>query len=87
MSEKKDQEYFADGMAEEILNILAKVPSLKVIGRTSSFQFNPSARSSRTTIGGTIADSVLRKVPHKRLFSELLGQGTLAEVRFIQRFQ
>jgi len=39
MSEKKDQEYFADGMAEEILDLLAKIPDLKVIGRTSSFQF------------------------------------------------
>jgi adenylate cyclase len=39
MSEKKDQEYFADGMAEEILDLLAKIPGMTVIGRTSSFQF------------------------------------------------
>lgn len=39
LSEKHDQEYFADGMAEEILDILAKIPQLTVIGRTSSFQF------------------------------------------------
>ncbi len=39
MSEKKDQEYFGDGMAEEILDLLAKIPGLTVIGRTSSFQF------------------------------------------------
>src|ERR1700722_9599089 len=39
MSEKHDQEYFGDGMAEEILDLLAKIPNLKVIGRTSSFQF------------------------------------------------
>jgi adenylate cyclase len=39
MSEKKDQEYFADGMAEEILDLLAKIPELRVIGRTSSFSF------------------------------------------------
>jgi hypothetical protein len=39
MSEKKDQEYFADGMAEEILDQLVKIPGLTVIGRTSSFQF------------------------------------------------
>jgi TolB-like protein len=39
LSEKKDQEYFADGMAEEILNLLAKVPGLRVFGRTSSFHF------------------------------------------------
>ncbi len=40
MSEKRDQEYFADGMAEEILNLLGKIPDLTVIGRTSSFRFN-----------------------------------------------
>jgi TolB-like protein len=39
MSESKDQEYFADGMAEEIINLLARIPSLTVIGRTSSFHF------------------------------------------------
>jgi hypothetical protein len=35
MSEKRDQEYFADGLSEEILNLLARIPNLKVIGRTS----------------------------------------------------
>ena len=39
MSPKHDQEYFADGVAEEIRNALAKVEGLKVIGRTSSFSF------------------------------------------------
>jgi len=39
LSEKHDQEYFADGMAEEILNLLMKLPELRVIGRTSSFSF------------------------------------------------
>ncbi len=39
LSPGKDQEYFSDGMAEEILNVLAKVDSLNVASRTSSFQF------------------------------------------------
>ncbi len=39
MSADKDQEYFTDGISEELLNLLAKIPELKVIGRTSSFQF------------------------------------------------
>jgi TolB-like protein/Flp pilus assembly protein TadD len=39
MSQNRDQEYFADGLAEELLNLLAGVPELRVIGRTSSFQF------------------------------------------------
>src|SRR5207237_4295736 len=39
MSPGKDQEYFADGIAEEILNALAQVEGLHVSGRTSSFSF------------------------------------------------
>jgi adenylate cyclase len=48
MSEKKDQEYFADGMAEEIIDLLAKIPGLTVIGRTSSFQFKGKNEDLRT---------------------------------------
>jgi TolB-like protein/DNA-binding winged helix-turn-helix (wHTH) protein len=47
MSEKKDQEYFADGMAEEIIDLLVKIPELKVIGRTSSFQFKGQSQDLR----------------------------------------
>jgi serine/threonine-protein kinase len=39
MSNDEEQEYFSDGISEEIINILAQVPTLKVIGRTSSFAF------------------------------------------------
>jgi len=39
MSQGKDQEYFSDGISEELLNLLAKVPKLRVIARTSSFSF------------------------------------------------
>jgi TolB-like protein len=39
MSEKKDQEYFSDGLAEELLDLLAQVPDLRVPARTSSFSF------------------------------------------------
>ena len=37
MSRDPDDEYFSDGLAEEILNLLAKIPGLRVIARTSSF--------------------------------------------------
>ena len=39
MSDDVEQEYFSDGISEEIINMLAKVPGLKVIARTSSFSF------------------------------------------------
>jgi TolB-like protein len=48
MSEKKDQEYFADGMAEEIIDLLVKIPGLKVISRTSSFQFKGKTQDLRS---------------------------------------
>jgi TolB-like protein/tetratricopeptide (TPR) repeat protein len=43
MSERKDQQYFADGMAEEIINLLSGVPDLRVPARTSSFYFKGKA--------------------------------------------
>jgi len=39
MSPQKDQEYFSDGIAEELLNLLSQVTQLRVIARTSSFSF------------------------------------------------
>jgi TolB-like protein/tRNA A-37 threonylcarbamoyl transferase component Bud32/Tfp pilus assembly protein PilF len=39
MSAEKENEHFGDGLAEEIINVLAHVPSVKVAGRTSSFFF------------------------------------------------
>ena len=39
MSPGKDQEYFSDGIAEELLNVLVKIKSVKVASRTSSFAF------------------------------------------------
>jgi len=39
MSSDQEQEYFSDGMSEELLNLLSQVPELKVIARTSSFAF------------------------------------------------
>jgi TolB-like protein/DNA-binding winged helix-turn-helix (wHTH) protein len=39
MSADRNQEYMADGMAEEMLNLLSQIPNLRVISRTSSFAF------------------------------------------------
>jgi TolB-like protein len=77
MSEKKDQEYFADGMAEEILDILAKVPSLKVIGRTSSFQFKGRNEDLRTIgkslgVAYVLEGSVRRSVDRVRVTAQLI---------------
>ncbi len=39
MSSDEEQEYFADGLSEELLNLLAKIPELRVASRSSAFQF------------------------------------------------
>jgi adenylate cyclase len=46
MSEKHDQEYFSDGLSEELIDMLTKVPDLRVPARTSSFYF----KGKQTTI-------------------------------------
>lgn len=54
MSNDKEQEYFSDGLSEELLNLLAKTPGLKVIARTSSFAFkgkNEDIRSISEKLG------------------------------------
>jgi TolB-like protein/Tfp pilus assembly protein PilF len=47
MSEKRDQEYFSDGLSEELIDLLAKTQGLDVIARTSSFYF----KGKQVTIG------------------------------------
>lgn len=39
MSPAKDQDYFTDGLTEELMNTLCRIPELRVVGRTSCFQF------------------------------------------------
>ena len=77
LSEKHDQEYFADGMAEEILNLLVKIPDLKVIGRTSSFQFKGKTDDLQrigTTLGAAyiVEGSVRRSGDHIRVTAQLI---------------
>jgi TolB-like protein len=58
MSERKDQGYFAEGMAEEIVNLLVKIPELKVIGQTSSFLIKGKTDDLRN-IGSTLGAAYL----------------------------
>ncbi len=65
MSQAKDQEYFSDGMAEELLNLLAQIPGLRVAGRTSSFSFK-GKRAGIAEIGkalnvATVLEGSVRK--------------------------
>ena len=47
MSPQRDQEYFCDGITEEIINALTSIKGLKVVSRTSSFQFKGEAYDVR----------------------------------------
>ncbi len=47
LSPEGDQAYFAEGLSEELLNVLAQVPGLKVAGRTSSFAFRGKDKDLR----------------------------------------
>jgi TolB-like protein/Flp pilus assembly protein TadD len=65
MSAEKNQEYMSDGMAEELLNLLAQVPDLKVIARTSSFAFKgkdvPIAEIARQLNVAHVVEGSIRK--------------------------
>ena len=65
MSPGKDQEYFSDGIAEEILNVLAQVEGLHVAGRTSSFSFkgkNEDLRAIGQSLGvSAVLEGSVRK--------------------------
>jgi len=77
MSSDPEQEYFSDGLSEEILNLLAKIPSLKVIGRTSSFAFkgkNEDLRLIGQALGvNTVLEGSVRKSGHEiRITAQLI---------------
>lgn len=77
LSPGHDQEYFSDGMAEELLNALAKLKDLKVAGRTSSFSFkgkNDDLRVIGKTLSvANILEGSLRKQGDKvRITAQLI---------------
>jgi serine/threonine protein kinase/tetratricopeptide (TPR) repeat protein len=53
MSGDKEQEYFSDGVAEEVINVLSRIAGLKVIARTSAFAFKNKPEDVRA-IAGTL---------------------------------
>lgn len=65
MSQAQDQGYFSDGLSEELLDLLVKVPQLKVIARTSSFSFKGKhvdiAEIARKLAVATILEGSVRK--------------------------
>ncbi|HEV7432075.1 MAG TPA: TIR domain-containing protein [Steroidobacteraceae bacterium] len=77
MSEKRDQEYFSDGLSEELIDRLSHNPDLKVIARTSSFVFkgkNQDIRTIASTLGvATVLEGSVRKAGNQlRITAQLI---------------
>jgi TolB-like protein len=78
MSNDRDQEYFSDGLSEELLNQLAQLPNLRVIGRTSSFAFkgkNEDLRTIGVTLGVNhiLEGSVRKSADRLRITAQLIN--------------
>ena len=77
MSRDADDEYFSDGLAEEIINVLAQMPGLKVIARTSAFAFkgkNEDIRRIADALGvnAVLEGSVRRAGSRIRVTAQLI---------------
>jgi TolB-like protein/Flp pilus assembly protein TadD len=79
------QEYFSDGMTEELITTLSKISALKVISRTSVMQFKGSKKPLREIaaalgVEGVIEGSVLRVGERVRITTQLINAATDAHV-------
>jgi len=81
MSEEKSNEYFSDGISEELLNLLAKIPQLQVTARTSSFAFKGKETGipeiARTLHVAHVLEGSVRKSGNSvRITAQLIKAGT-----------
>jgi serine/threonine protein kinase/Tfp pilus assembly protein PilF len=85
MSERRDQEYFSDGLAEELLDLLAKVPGLEVIARTSSFSFKGKSAdipdiARKLNVANILEGSVRKSGDRLRVSTELVRADTGVQI-------
>ncbi|HXS23041.1 MAG TPA: protein kinase [Gemmatimonadales bacterium] len=78
LSPGKDQEYFSDGLTDELITTLSEVPGLRVPARTSSFQFkgqNPDVREvgRRLDVGSVLEGSVRKSGNRLRVSVQLVS--------------
>ena len=81
MSGDADNEYFSDGISEEILNVLARVPELSVAARTSSFQFKGEKRdvaeiAAQLKVRMVLEGSVRKQTDRVRVTAQLIDAQT-----------
>ena len=77
MSSDQEQEYFSDGLSEELLNLLAKIPGLRVAARTSSFSFKGQnieipEIASRLKVDHVLEGSVRKSGNQLRITAQLI---------------
>ncbi len=77
LSSDPEQEYFSDGISEELLNVLAQIPDLRVAARTSSFQFKGQNRdvveiARQLRVAHVIEGSVRKSGTRLRITAQLI---------------
>jgi TolB-like protein/DNA-binding winged helix-turn-helix (wHTH) protein len=85
MSTEQDQEHFAEGLSEEILNLLAHTDALRVIARTSSFSFKGQNADIKTIaqrldVSHVLEGSVRKSGERVRITAQLIDASTSAHV-------
>ena len=85
MSDSQDQEYFSDGLTEELLNLLAKIPELQVTSRTSAFffkdkEFTIADVGEQLNVDHVLEGSVRRSGDTIRVTAQLIEVATDAHI-------
>jgi serine/threonine protein kinase/TolB-like protein len=90
MSEKRDQEYFSDGLSEELIELLSKIPDLRVPARTSSFYFKGRAEKLETIAAelrvANVLEGSVRKAGNKLRITALLIRADTSEHLWSETF-
>ena len=78
LSQQRDQDYFCEGMADELIGALTRVPGLRVVSRTSSFQFKDqsldlSTIGARLNVGAILEGSVRTAGTRLRVNTQLVS--------------
>ncbi len=78
LSQGKDQEYFCDGMSEELIGVLSRIPGLRVVARTSSFSFkgknaDVSESARKLGVASVLEGSLRRDGDRVRVTAQLIN--------------
>ncbi|HKC13590.1 MAG TPA: winged helix-turn-helix domain-containing protein [Vicinamibacteria bacterium] len=81
LSRDPDQEYFADGMTDELITNLAQIPSLRVMSRSATMPYKRARKSVREiardlNVDAVVEGSVLRSGSHVRITAQLIQGAT-----------